>query len=211
MSKNFLIQITGDLPKYAIDGSKRVMLSHYTNMDSLLKIINDKTLKLNSIRNLNDKLESRYIQVDGLEDLVFVSSFCHADKESIPLWHMYTEPKYGVNIAFFFDENEKGLAGALIDYSKDVKAKLYDSKDFDTYRLLDSHDSRTTSPLQVDIKTLDVNYDANGIDHQNLKVGENGYNLSVLGSIKNTSWDYEKETRLVATLRSVKNLLYLLN
>ncbi len=81
----FVFELDSKLNEVRRKAIKRAKLNHYTNIDSLLKIFDTKTFKLNSIKNMNDKMEAKYISVDNIEDLVFLSSFCHG-KENIPLW-----------------------------------------------------------------------------------------------------------------------------
>mgnify|MGYP004540154333 CR=1 FL=1 len=82
------------IPKY---------LYHYTSIDTLIKILENKTIRFTRLDKLNDPLEgfcanemvkSEYKQ---LCKLTFVSCWTAEEKESIPMWYIYTEMK-GVRI-----------------------------------------------------------------------------------------------------------------
>ncbi|MGL4606035.1 MAG: DUF2971 domain-containing protein [Eubacteriaceae bacterium] len=210
--KRFVFEFEKESPlkKKRVSAEQRKTLNHYTSMESLLKIFDTKTLKMNSIKNLNDKEEAHYIAVDHVDDLVFISSFCYVD-ESIPLWHMYTEPKYGVNIKFNYQKSKESFSKAIFDEDQPIQGKVSYSDTFYAY-------NNTSTKLvvkdsldwQVALFEADVQYDNNGIkDYKVSFPCEDGsncnyYNLNSLGVVKHSAWSYENETRLVAQFRTTK-------
>ena len=207
----FVFELDSKLNEVRRKAIKRAKLNHYTNIDNLLKIIDTKTFKLNSIKNMNDKLEAKYISVDNIEDLVFLSSFCHG-KENIPLWHMYTEQKYGVNIEFEFDRKKHScdMAKILHDSTRPVLGKVAYSDDvieFDTIGAPST--AKNYSGWNIEFICSDVKYDSNGINsHSVYFTTEDGgklYNLTSMGIVKNSAWRYEEETRIIAHFRTVKS------
>lgn len=193
----------------------RKSLNHYTNLESLLRIFDTKTLKMTSIKYLNDKKEASYIAIDNIEDLVFVSSFCHSG-ENIPLWHMYTELKYGVNIELNYQDSGKSFSTVIYDESRLIEGNVSLNNELNRYnRVGNTIGININSEWQVELFESDVKYDDNGIetypvwfDHE-----ERGklYNLTSLGVVKHSAWSYENETRLVAHFRTVKNKVEMAN
>ena len=73
-------------------------LYHYTSVDVLALILQNRTIRLNPLSKLDDKQEQRTADVINLGKFIFVSSWTSDEDESIPMWKMYTEPTAGVRI-----------------------------------------------------------------------------------------------------------------
>lgn len=74
-------------------------LYHYTNLSSLESILMNRTIRLNSLANMDDLQEKETADVKELGRFVFVSSWTDESKESIPMWKMYATMDAGVRIA----------------------------------------------------------------------------------------------------------------
>lgn len=64
-------------------------LLHYTSFDVLKIMLNSRTLKCNSLKNVNDRLEREREGIEDLIDASYVSCFCHYQYEIVPFWFMY--------------------------------------------------------------------------------------------------------------------------
>lgn len=64
-------------------------LLHYTSYDVLKIILRNRTLKLNSIKNLNDQFEQNRKGIEELAQGFYIASFCHYPHEIVPFWYMY--------------------------------------------------------------------------------------------------------------------------
>ena len=64
-------------------------LLHYTSVDVLKIMLNNRTLKCNSLKNVNDRLERQRKGIENLTDASYVSCFCHYQYEIVPFWFMY--------------------------------------------------------------------------------------------------------------------------
>ena len=73
-------------------------LYHYTNLSSLAMILKTKTLRLNSLKNMDDAEEVKTKNSDFLGKYCFVSSWTDDENESIPLWNLYTYNMTGIRI-----------------------------------------------------------------------------------------------------------------
>jgi len=72
-------------------------LYHYTSIDSLALILKNKTIRFNSLINVDDPDEIRTSDTAGIGKYCYCS--CWTDlKESIPFWKMYTKDMHGVMI-----------------------------------------------------------------------------------------------------------------
>lgn len=73
-------------------------LFHYTSVDSLAMILKNKTLRLNSLCNMDDLQEQSTNDIQNYGKFVLVSSWTEDSDEQIPMWKMYTPAKKGVRI-----------------------------------------------------------------------------------------------------------------
>lgn len=85
-------------------------LYHYTNIEALTLILQNKTFKFNSLDKMDDMQEADIQDEYRLPRFVFVSSWTDQVRESIPMWKMYTNMNSGVRIklpSFPFQEYEQ--------------------------------------------------------------------------------------------------------
>lgn len=130
-------------------------LYQYTTLDSVLAILENKTIRFTRLDSLNDLNEGCCGEYAHLKKFVYISSWSADERESIPMWSLYGRDKMGkildqgVRIKvptnlFTFDENgglkeELTLKKVLnnwnvvtevqtkdINLSEDVKEKLAD-------------------------------------------------------------------------------------
>ena len=73
-------------------------LYHYTDVDKLALILSNETIRFNSLINMDDKQEQMSRDKQNFGRFVFVSSWTDDEKESIPMWRMYTSKGRGVRI-----------------------------------------------------------------------------------------------------------------
>lgn len=84
-------------------------LYHYTNLSSLALILSNKTIRFNSLCNVDDLQEQETEDIKNLGRFCFISSWTDDSSESIPMWNMYTEMASGVRIRlpkFPFEETK---------------------------------------------------------------------------------------------------------
>ncbi len=86
-------------------------LYHYTSIDNLALILKNRTIRFNSLVNVDDPTEIKTLDTDGIGKYCYCS--CWTDKkESIPFWSMYTKDMHGVMIkmvSFPFDKHKEFL------------------------------------------------------------------------------------------------------
>ena len=73
-------------------------LFHYTNIDTLALILEDKTLRLNSIEKMDDLEEADCFRLKSTNIYTYASCWTNDSRESIPMWHMYTNMFAGIRI-----------------------------------------------------------------------------------------------------------------
>lgn len=78
-------------------------LYHYTTIDTLAHIMNNRSLKFNRLDQLDDVTESEPFAVYNPLQYIFSCSFTFDPLESIPLWKMYANMNTGIRIEFDSD------------------------------------------------------------------------------------------------------------
>lgn len=73
-------------------------LYHYTTIETLELILRNKTIRFNSLSNVDDLEECKAKDLESIGKYCFVSCWSAAEKESIALWQMYSENCTGVRI-----------------------------------------------------------------------------------------------------------------
>ncbi|MCP1145787.1 DUF2971 domain-containing protein [Lysinibacillus endophyticus] len=167
-------------------------LFHYTSVDTLEKIITNKSIRFNRLDKVNDPEEALTANLENANTLVFVSCWDDERNESIHMWNMYGDNFKGVRIELPIDmfkgrDNirvyEKG--GAMFKYAEMIDI---DRKDFS----LGMRTSSIFGPNKVAY-----------VDNRELLISKAVYeesdfihvNLYDLGLFKNKYWHIENEWR----------------
>lgn len=74
-------------------------LYHYTNLETLALILENRTIRLMPLTGVDDRQESMTADSSRIASFVFVSCWTDDSKESIPMWRMYASLEAGVRIA----------------------------------------------------------------------------------------------------------------
>ena len=183
-------------------------ISHYTNIDSLLKILKYKTILFNRIDRVNDREETKGLQVNLLENRIFVSCFNHSSYESIPLWYIYTKKGMGVRISFCFKEDRE--IESLFDREKDCETNI-------PLKLCSWNKEKSVAYGFIEkFKCQNVIYSFDEEYEQGVYMGrdESGisYNWGAMAAYKDSEWKYEEETRFIALVSPANdNFEYTIN
>ncbi len=177
---------------------------HYTSLESLKAIISNKSLRLSSLKNVNDAYENK--RVDPIhKDNIFVSCFTHKEFESYMFWKLYAG-ECGVRLAFDSDY--------FLNHNFDVYT---DSECSQKLRWIEAGVPREENELKVwDITYADVGYTNNFDEYreENIELkkefgddcimlnGQDFMYTKYPGLIKGIEWSDESETRLRVALSS---------
>lgn len=183
-------------------------LYHYTNLDSLKCILANRTIRLNPLNKMDDLQEEKTSDLKNVGKFIFVSSWTSMEKESIPFWREYTDGESGVRIGlpkmpfskhrtFNRDFDKTNLIRSSADSEKD--------NGFETFlNLADLICKNALSPeawsgniLRKVEYTDDIEKLEPKICFQTLT--STNIDLGLLGTYKNTYWEYQNEWRYVMT------------
>ncbi len=148
-------------------------IHHYTSVEKLAIILKTKKIRLNNLADVNDLEEGITKDCGNIGRYFFVSCWTLEDKESIPLWNMYAGLN-GVRITF-----PHNFLGESNNESSQFK---YDENE--TYLLQDFPDSEV------------VYTDDEELLYPNI-VESDKINFNLVGKYKRTSWEFEKEWRIM--------------
>jgi hypothetical protein len=153
---------------------------HYTTLNSLKCILENKTIRLTALNKMDDLLEGMNPDFANVAENYYVSSWSESSEENIPLWYMYTDRMKGVRI----------------------------EADFDFLELEEDEHSRVTNVTNPEAVIFKVRYDDSNNnfltpviyqDHLPSSItGARGYinkNIYDVGRVKPISWEFQKEIR----------------
>lgn len=180
---------------------------HYTKMEVVNKILENKRLHLSNSKKANDKTERER------DPCLFSVCFATGTSESLPLWYLYSGvdgkgARIGMTKKTFLKFIEKAKV-YLIEYSDDTFLNEKDAKelDKDEYEIscrdvLYAHEDSTKSGFYRAKYKNEVINDISQTEYQKLMESTKEKNLIIKGLI----WFYEKETRIQVRIKN-ENLL----
>lgn len=176
-------------------------LYHYTTSTALETILKTRKWKFSSARKTNDLHECYFKGCVDEWKYIYSCSFSHGDEDNIGMWKMYGEKKQSICMKI-------NISSILnwIQYLEQEKEFYYRT------RLLSEHDSLYRCEIDS-LSMHDIAYIHGWQDDGCSKVCWGNIvnptnwtkNISaeheLTGFIKNSAWEYEKETRIMVSLR----------
>lgn len=173
---------------------------HYTTIETLALILQNKTLRFNRLDQVDD-LEEGSVESSGVKlgKYVFVSCWTENKEESVPLWKMYTDNGVGVRIALEQDMfKDFPTPNGLAQNNKDLYLKIPMSELFNpdymmllTFKIHDRFYRKIEYVDNVFEKTKDaVNIDVKSNDTSDMLL-----KFNEIGRFKNNRWAFQDESR----------------
>jgi len=180
-------------------------IHHYTGIDTLAQILENRTIRFNRLDRVDDMKESEVYGKYKLGKFLFVSCWTNSNKESIPLWHMYSEGLRGVRITI--DRDWMYYRPMKVDpkYKAITKGEVLSPIPFN--RML--NDEYLILPDFMDRENVlrGVNYvDDPSVYYKNavkIEVGDDGTakmqmkDVRTFATYKHASWTFQEEVRFV--------------
>ncbi len=169
-------------------------LYHYTNLESLILILKNKTIRLKPLDQLDDMDEGDFENFSAMSKYIFISSWTQEEKESIPFWNMYTRDMHGVRIKLPLNPFKRYRYNSPHPY-------LNVDSDFEFYLPYEKINNvdYCILPIKGEEYFYPVKYTE---DEQKLysklidvKDGQIAFYLGNAGLYKRTAWDFQKEWR----------------
>ena len=182
------------------------VLYHYTNIDKLALILKNKTIRFNSLNNMDDIQENMTADINNFGRFFYVSCWTSDAKENIALWKQYTEHDSGVRIDLpknpfkkynLFDAfpqyNGKGIKIAPNTFSF-FDPKVIANANWFTTNIVDDDLCIPIEYTENEEKLIPkiLEYDASN-NTTNIKHNE-------VGRYKDLAWGYQKEYRYIFSI-----------
>lgn len=176
-------------------------LYHYTSLQVLALILESKTIKFNSLYNVDDMNEKISRDIINGGKYCFVSSWTDDPTESIPMWSMYTQLK-GLRI---------GLP--VVPFEQYHWKDPFTNELVESYLSLDYLYEKDIFPYLTDNilqKVIYTNED-NKLIPELKSYQENGFHVEYtkLGKYKKDIWSFQNEWRYILYVRPVRLSDYL--
>lgn len=183
-------------------------LYHYTNIETLALILQNHTLRFNSLDKMDDLQEQETADLKNAGQFCYISAWTDDVDESIPMWNMYTSINSGVRIKL-----------------KKHPFKLHENKAEELRQVINAPvtDNTNGTPLKSLIPFADMfrrKFISAGATPENILhkveystdpdklypnlVNYNGNEFSIalgmFGKYKNTHWSFQNEWRYILLL-----------
>lgn len=166
-----------NIPKY---------LYHYTSINTLGFILRDRKIRFNSLENMDDR-EEENVYGTQFGKYCFVSCWTDDDKESIPMWKMYSDDLRGIRI--------KLPIKPFKVYPSENKKYIIDPNKLHEDNFFFSNATENSFLRKVEYKPVEqVDRIKNG-DIGKKKYEYFGYDELELGQYKSDFWSFQKEWR----------------
>jgi len=187
---------------------KHDYLFHYTSIDSLYKILENKSFKFNRLDLLNDLNEHK--RNNSVEIDYYVLCFSNKKRESIPLWFMYADKCSGIIIKI---KNCNIFENCNVFYKLDDEIKYFENKIISSDKTLKKIISIDKGIIELtDPELIDVIYSDDEINREFSKTFHDGglifeqiYPILLTG-IKGEAWVYENETRYYVSASTLNRM-----
>lgn len=186
-------------------------LYHYTTVERLALILSNKTFRFSPLDKMDDLQEQDVADIKGLARLCYVSSWTEMDKESLPMWKEYTTPEAGVRIkmqrqpfrtsdidiyevAKIWKEKTGQETGACVGENAMV---FHSAIPFAEMMRNDFYSPNVTDADNL-LKRVIYTDDSEKLNPKLISPTATGgmkIDLSLLGTCKSTSWNFQEEWR----------------
>mgnify|MGYP003302138565 CR=1 FL=1 len=201
-------------------------LFHYTSIDTLEKILTNKTIGFKSLALVDDLDEAETADLKKFGKFCYVSCWTKEEEESIPMWKMYTPDMMGVRIELkeypfkkytlspYQSENEKLIETYINVEERDKKDLPYILTEYPLLTEIDYTEREEL--LYPKVKNENISYIKDTI----IENGERktitktstsiNYDIKYIGEFKRKCWSFQKEWRYKIflapyTLKELKN------
>ena len=151
-------------------------LYHYTSVQSLAMILSSRTMRFSPLTVLDDLQEAQTADVAEIGRSVYISSWTSEDKESIPMWNMYSGMDSGIRI--------KALALPFEEWNQETNQ-------FSGYTMW----TQDIHLFPQDLEEV-IYSDDRGHLYPQIQLDDRGSLCQKdLGKYKSTAWEFQKEWR----------------
>lgn len=183
-------------------------LYQYTTIETLALILKNRTIKFNSLENVDDMEEVQTNDVNNYGKFIFTSCWTDAEEENLALWNMYAGKSHGIRIKLpthCFIDNSEQVIKQIGNKNLDVSIRSSESFDTDTnvqtkynpffanfYHLLKVSYTDDESKIKQNLIKEETYYNEN-----NEKIIEKYFSDREIGEFKRKYWLFQREWRYI--------------
>ncbi len=181
-------------------------LYHYTTVESLALILQNKTLRLRALTEMDDLQEAQSDSIQNYGQFVFISSWTDDKTEYLPMWKMYSSMNSGVRISLprdpfqICDYNTFQFRNPTIKDRELAKTHIEEYPIVDQMRMAGDYHGSLINP-SLGHQLCQVQYvDESETEKLNPKVEmftDDGVKLALekMGVYKSIDWAFQREWR----------------
>lgn len=176
-------------------------LFHYTNIESLALILQNRTIRFNSLDNMDDLQENMTADVQNAGQFTYVSCWTDKAKENLALWKQYTAHDTGVRIELPKHPFKKYDSTKYIDIIKrNTNLNVISNEKLITVINYDDMMYKNYSTFTIEeVQLVPIKYTENEDELIPQIVSNNDEKLEIymsyIGVYKDLEWEYQKEWR----------------
>ena len=174
---------------------RKMKIYHYTSIEKLALILENRTLRFNNAKFVDDSNEAITKDFGSMQDYVFISCWSNESVESIPLWKIYGNNCHGVRLEsdtnyIHFNGKETPLNG-MYKVVENVKKEVGSDYFINVW--------------QLDKPTFNHYFETNYSDEERIFMKDTStptqesyeYQVDAAFNTKATCWSFEKEIRFI--------------
>ena len=172
-------------------------LYKYMSLSSLIFILKNRELRLNSLPTMDDQEEKLVADLSEYAKYCFISSWTNCEKEKLSLWNMYTRDMTGVRIKLQknpFEIYKYTIHDTENNFSVDGSQGTFIPKewfqDMESYLFIPP----TLNDFLIDVEYTDDDelINPNILSHKN---DSTNIAINMLGKYKRSEWKFQDEVR----------------
>lgn len=168
---------------------------HYTSIETLALILQNKTLRFNNAKFVDDPTEAITKDYGSMQDYVFISCWSNEAIESIPLWKIYGNNCHGVRLEsdtkYIHFEGEETSVNGINKVVENLKKEV----EYDYF----------INVWQLDKPSFNHYFETNYSDKERIFKKDTStptqksweYQVNAVFNTKATCWAFEKEIRFI--------------
>lgn len=176
-------------------------LYHYTNIESLALILKNRTIRFNSLDNMDDLQENMTADIQNVGQFTYVSCWTNKAKEKIALWKQYTDHDTGVRIELPKYPFRKYNSTKYVDVIKrNTNLNVISNGEFLTVINYDDMINKNYSTFtigEVDLFSIEYTEDQDKLIPKIVEHSEEEMKILMnrIGTCKDEAWRYQYEWR----------------
>lgn len=176
-------------------------LYHYTSIETLALILKNRTIRFNNLLYVDDPDEKKSKDIKSVGRFCLVSCWTDVNKESLPMWKLYTPDMHGVRIRmkpFPFKEYPAMMQNFWhVEGEEDIYSRaaitINSYKSYIDEKRVARENRAFVIPPSVELVPVEYTDDETKI-YPKIKMSDD-FRIDYIGMCKRTYWEFQSEWR----------------